>query len=160
MQKNNGTALGILNAIASVKNNKYFLITLNVVSSVLWGGLGGYMTLAFALGILSSLRSKRFEFIGSYIVLLLGGIVLLLAAILIWSRRRRVKWIVCVFSCFTSIMMLFALALAAAAGHWPPLYFYLALSIPLMGILLSILSLACLPPKKSSQDIPTKSESL
>ncbi|MBQ3723190.1 MAG: hypothetical protein II851_05720 [Bacteroidales bacterium] len=156
MQKYNRTACGILKAVASVKNNKSFHTILNVASSVLWGGLGGYMTLAFALGILSSLRSKRFEFIGSYIVLLLGGIVLLLAAILIWSRRRRVKWIVCVFSCLCSILMLFALVGAAAAGHWQSLDFYLALLIPFAGILLSIFSLICLPPKKSNQEESTK----
>lgn len=132
-----------------IKNDKKLLTVLKVASSVLWGGLGSYVTVMFAWGILTSLRTKHLEFIGSEIVIFLGGIALILAAIFIWSQKRGVRWLVGIFSCLSSILMLLSLVGAAAAGHWPPLFFYLALIIPLIGILLSVLSLVCLPPKNN-----------
>jgi hypothetical protein len=130
-----------------IKNDKKLLTVLKVASSVLWGGIGSYVTVVFAWGVLTSFRTKHLEFIGSEVVILLGGIALILAAIFIWSRQRGVRWLVGMFSCLSSILILLSLVWAAAAGHWPPLFFYFALIIPLIGILLSVLSLVCLPPK-------------
>ena len=135
----------------ALKNNKTFLSVLNAASSVIWGGLGCVVTVLEAGRILSGNHTKDVDLWD--ILLLLDGIILILAAILIWNRRRVVKMIVGLFAYLCSFFVLFTVSLAAAAGHWPPLRFYLVILIPVVGFLLSILSLFCLPPKNSKQVI-------
>ena len=146
--KNNRTYRAILDSVTSIKNNKTFLTILNTASSVIWGGLGCFVTVMVAGWILSGNHTKDVDL--SDILLLLGGIILIIAAILIWNRRRVVKMVVGLFAYLCSFFVLFTVLLAAAAGHWPPLRFYLVIIIPIVGFLLSILSLFCLPPKNSS----------
>ena len=135
----------------ALKNNKTFLSVLNAASSVIWGGLGCVVTVLEAGRILSGNHTKDVDLWD--ILLLLDGIILILAAILIWNRRRGVKMVVGLFAYLCSFFVLLTVSLAAAAGHWPPLRFYLVILIPVVGFLLSILSLFCLPPKNSKQVI-------
>lgn len=138
----------ILNAVTTIKNNKIFLTVINTAFSVIWGGLGCYLTVMETRWILLGNRTKG-------VVLLLGavGVILILFAILIWNRRRRVKMIVGIVASLCSFIVLFMFLMAAAAGHWPSLDFFLAISIPIVGFLLSIISLFCLPPKNSKKVI-------
>ena len=137
--------------VIALKNNKSFLSVLNAASSVIWGGLGCVVTVLEAGRILSGNHTKDVDLWD--ILLLLDGIILILAAILIWNRRRRVKMIVGIVASLCSFIVLFMFLMAAAAGHWPSLDFFLAISIPIVGFLLSIISLFCLPPKNSKNAI-------
>ena len=142
------TYRSILNAVTTIKNNKIFLTVINTAFSVIWGGLGCYLTVMETRWILLGNRTKGVD-------LLLGavGVILILFAILIWNRRRRVKMIVGIVASLCSFIVLFMFLMAAAAGHWPSLDFFLAISIPIVGFLLSIISLFCLPPKNSKKVI-------
>ena len=138
----------ILNAVTTIKNNKIFLTVLNTAFSVIWGGLGCYLTLMETRWILLGNRTK-----GVDLLLSIVGIILILFAIFIWNRRRGVKMVVGIVASMCSFFVLFVIIMAAAAGHWPSLILLFAISIPIVGFLLSIISLFCLPPKDSKKVI-------
>ena len=138
----------ILNAVTTIKNNKIFLTVLNTAFSVIWGGLGCYLTLMETRWILLGNRTK-----GVDLLLSIVGIILILFAIFIWNRRRGVKMVVGIVASLCSFFVLFVIIMAAAAGHWPSLVLEFAISIPIVGFLLSIISLFCLPPKDSKKVI-------
>lgn len=132
-----------------LKNNKTFLTIVNMASSIVWGGIGCFVVTIMVASWFQGNRTWDYW----EILLLLGGIQLILSAILIWNRQRVVKMVVGLFASLCSFFALLSFSMAAAAGHWPPLEGYLAIFIPIVGFLLSILSLFCLPPKKSKKVI-------
>lgn len=138
----------ILNGVTTIKNNIIFLTVLNTAFSVIWGGLGCYLTLMEVRWLLLGNRTT-----GVGLFLGIVGIILILFAIFIWNRRRGVKMVVGIVASFCSFFVFFMFLMAAAAGHWPSLVFLFALSIPIVGFLLSIISLFCLPPKNSKNAI-------
>ena len=118
-------------------------------SSVLWGILGFYVSSVFAIDIIAELHSNSAFFVGLDILLVLCGVALLLSAVMIWSHIRHVKKTACIFSLVSSLVILMNFVWLAVANPLPPLDTWITILVPLVSTLLSILSLACLPPQNS-----------
>ena len=119
------------------------------VSSVLWGILGIYVSSVFAIDIIAELHTNSALFVGLDILLVLCGIALLISAVMLWSQIRYYWKIACIISLVSSFVILMNFVWLAVANPLSPLDTWITILVPLVSILLSILSLACLPPKKS-----------
>ena len=118
-------------------------------SSVLWGILGIYVSSVFAIDIIAELHTNSALFVGLDILLVLCGIALLISAVMLWSQIRHFWKIACIISLVSSFVILMNYVWLAVANPLSPLDTWITILVPLVSILLSILSLACLPPKKS-----------
>ena len=119
------------------------------VSSVLWGILGIYVSSVFAIDIIAELHTNSALFVGLDILLVLCGVALLISAVMLWSQIRHFWKIACIISLVSSFVILMNFVWLAVANPLSPLDTWITILVPLVNILLSILSLACLPPKKS-----------
>ena len=119
------------------------------VSSVLWVILGIYVSSVFAIDIIAELHTNSALFVGLDILLVLCGIALLLSAVMLWSQIRHFWKIACIISLVSSLVILMNFVWLAVANPLSPLDTWITILVPLVSILLSILSLACLPPKNS-----------
>ena len=119
------------------------------VSSVLWVILGFYVSSVFALDILAELHTNSALFVGLDILLVLCGVALLISAVMLWSQIRHVRKTACIISLVSSLVILMNFVWLAVANPLSPLDTWITILVPLVSILLSILSLACLPPKNS-----------
>ena len=119
------------------------------VSSVLWGILGIYVSSVFAIDIIAELHTNSALFVGLDILLVLCGVALLISAVMLWSQIRHFWKIACIISLVSSFVILMNFVWLAVANPLSPLDTWITILVPLVSILLSILSLACLPPKKS-----------
>ena len=114
-------------------------------SSVLWGILGIYVSSVFAIDIIAELHTNSALFVGLDILLVLCGIALLLSAVMLWSQIRHFWKIACIISLVSSFVILMNFVWLAVANPLSPLDTWITILVPLVSILLSILSLACLP---------------
>ena len=119
------------------------------VSSVLWVILGIYVSSVFAIDIIAELHTNSALFVGLDILLVLCGIALLISAVMLWSQIRHFWKTACIISLVSSFVILMNFVWLAVANPLSPLDTWITILVPLVSILLSILSLACLPPKKS-----------
>ena len=119
------------------------------VSSVLWVILGFYVSSVFAIDIIAELHTNSALFVGLDILLVLCGVALLISAVMVWSHIRHVKKTACIISLVSSLVILMNFVWLAVANPLSPLDTWITILVPLVSILLSILSLACLPPKNS-----------
>ena len=119
------------------------------VSSVLWVILGFYVSSVFALDILAELHTNSALFVGLDILLVLCGVALLISAVMLWIQIRHVRKTACIISLVSSLVILMNFVWLAVANPLSPLDTWITILVPLVSILLSILSLACLPPKNS-----------
>ena len=118
-------------------------------SAVLWGILGFYVSSVFAIDIIAELHTNSALFVGLDILLVLCGVALLISAVMVWSHIRHVKKTACIISLVSSLVILMNFVWLAVANPLSPLDTWITILVPLVSILLSILSLACLPPKNS-----------
>ena len=119
------------------------------VSSVLWVILGFYVSSVFALDIIAELHTNSALFVGLDILLVLCGVALLISAVMLWIQIRHVRKTACIISLVSSLVILMNFVWLAVANPMSPLDTWITILVPLVSILLSILSLACLPPKTS-----------
>ena len=115
------------------------------VSSVLWVILGIYVSSVFAIDIIAELHTNSALFVGLDILLVLCGIALLISAVMLWSQIRHFWKIACIISLVSSFVILMNFVWLAVANPLSPLDTWITILVPLVSILLSILSLACLP---------------
>ena len=118
-------------------------------SSVLWGILGIYVSSVFAIDIIAELHTNSALFVGLDILLVLCGIALLISAVMLWSQIRHFWKIACIISLVSSFVILMNYVWLAVANPLLPLDTWITILVPLVSTLLSILSLACLPPQNS-----------
>ena len=118
-------------------------------SSVLWGILGFYVSSVFAFDIIAELHTNSAPFVGLDILLVLCGVGLLISAVMIWSHIRHIRKTACIISLVSSLVILMNYVWLAVANPLSPLDTWITLLVPLVSTLLSILSLACLPPQNS-----------
>jgi len=119
------------------------------VSSVLWVILGIYVSSVFAIDIIAELHSNSALFVGLDVLLVLCGVGLLFSTAMIGSRIRHIMKTACIISFVSSLVILMIFVWLAVANPLSPLDTWITILVPLVSILLSILSLACLPPKNS-----------
>ena len=119
------------------------------VSSVLWVILGIYVSSVFAIDIIAELHSNSALFVGLDVLLVLCGVGLLFSTVMIGSRIRHVMKTACIISFVSPLVILMIFVWLAVANPLSPLDTWITILVPLVSILLSILSLACLPPKNS-----------
>lgn len=136
------------------------------VSSVLWGILGFYVSSVFAIDIIAELHSNSAYsdinaeshtnsalFVGLDILLVLCGVALLISAVMIWSHIRHVRKTAYIISLVSSLVILMNFVWLAVANPLSPHDTWITILVPLVSILLSILSLVCVPQRNRIKEL-------
>ena len=123
------------------------------ISSVLWGILGFYVSSVFAFDIIAELHTNSAPFVGLDILLVLCGVALLISAVMLWNQIRHLRKTACIISLVSSLVILMSFVWFAVANPLSPLDTWITILVPLVSILLSILSLVCVPQRNRIKEL-------
>lgn len=135
-------------------------------SSVLWGILGFYVSSVFAIDIIAELHTNSAYsdinaeshtnialFVGLDILLVLCGVALLISAVMLWNQIRHLRKTACIISLVSSLVILMNFVWLAVANPLSSLDTWITILVPLVSILLSILSLVCVPQRNRIKEL-------